>query len=86
MRTTVDIPASLMRAAKARAAERGESLKDLVNRAVAHEVGLPSAPKEKAGHVTLPLIGRGATPTVLVTNDDIEAALETEDRERYAGR
>ena len=41
MRTTVDMPPTLMRAAKARAAEHGESLKDLVNRAVAHELGLP---------------------------------------------
>jgi hypothetical protein len=38
-----------MRAAKARAAERGESLKDLVNRAMAHEVGLPATPKGKTG-------------------------------------
>lgn len=83
MRTTIDMPPALMRAAKARAAERGESLKDLVNKAVAHELGLPSAAKAKAGRVTLPLIGREATPEVLVTNDDIEAALEAEDIERY---
>jgi hypothetical protein len=84
MRTTIDMPPTLMRAAKARAAERGESLKDLVNRAVAHEVGLPSAPKVKTGRVTLPLIGRDAAPTVLVTNEDIEDAFGAEDIERYA--
>jgi hypothetical protein len=83
MRTTIDIPDALMRAAKARAAEHGESLKDLVNRALAHELGLPSAPKRKTGRVTLPLIARDATPAVLVTNDDIAAALEAEDIERY---
>ena len=83
MRTTIDMPASLMRAAKARAAERGESLKELVNRAIAHELGLPAAPQEKMGRVTLPLIGHGTAPTALVTNDDIEAALEAEDIERY---
>lgn len=83
MRTTIDMPTSLMRAAKARAAEHGESLKDLVNRAIAHEVGLPAAPQGKTGRVTLPLIGYGTAPTVLVTNDDIEAALEAEDIERY---
>jgi hypothetical protein len=86
MRTTIDMPPALMRAAKARAAEQGESLKDLVNRAVAHEVGLPSAPKGKTGHVTLPLIARGATPTVLVTSDDIEDAFGAEDVERYAAQ
>lgn len=83
MRTTIDMPTSLMRAAKARAAEHGESLKDLVTRAVAHELGLPSAPREKAGRVSLPIIGRDATPTVLVTNEDIQAAIDAEDVERY---
>lgn len=86
MRTTIDMPGPLIRAAKAKAAERGESLKDLVNRAVAHEVGLPNAARQKAGRVTLPLVGRGAVPAVSVTNDDIAAALESEDIERYGGR
>jgi hypothetical protein len=84
MRTTIDIPPALMRAAKARAAEQGESLKDLVNRAVAHEVGVPAVPKGKAGRVALPLIGRDATPTILVTNEDIEDAFGAEDAERFA--
>ena len=84
MRTTIDMPDALMRAAKARAADRGESLKDLVNRALAHELGLPSVPKRKTGRVTLPLIARDAAPEVHVTNDDIAAALEAEDIERYS--
>ena len=83
MRTTIDMPDTLMRAAKARAAEHGESLKDLVNRALAHELGLPSAAKQKTGRVTLPLVAREAAPAVLVTNDDIAGALEAEDIERY---
>jgi hypothetical protein len=82
MRTTIDMPPTLMRAAKAQAAERGESLKDLVSRAVAHELGLPSAAKAKAGRVTLPLIGEAA-PEILVTSEDIASALEEEDIERY---
>jgi hypothetical protein len=86
MRTTVDMPTALMRAAKARAAEDGESLKDLVNRAVAREVGLPATAKGKTGRVTLPLIARDATPTVLVTNDDIADAFDAEDVERHASR
>ena len=83
MRTTIDMPDALMRAAKARAAEHGESLKDLMNRALAHELGISSASKQKTGRVTLPLVARDATPAVLVTNDDIAAALEAEDIERY---
>jgi hypothetical protein len=84
MRTTIDMPSTLMRVAKARAAERGESLKDLVNRAVAHEIGLPSTPTRKTGRVTLPLIARDAAPTVLVTNEDIADALDAEDVDRHA--
>jgi hypothetical protein len=38
------------------------------------------------GRVTLPLIARDATPTVLVTNDDIEDAFGAEDVERYAAQ
>jgi hypothetical protein len=84
MRTTIDMPPTLMRAAKARAAEQGESLKDLVNRAIAHEVGLPATPKGKTGRVRLPLIARDATPAILVTNEDIEDAFDAEDVERFA--
>jgi len=86
MRTTIDLPPALMRAAKARAAEHGESLKDLVNRAVVHEVGLPATPTGKRGRVTLPLIARDATPTVLVSNEDIADTFDAEDIERYATR
>lgn len=83
MRTTIDVPDRLMRAAKARAAEHGESLKDLVNRALANELGLQSVPTRKTGRVSLPLIARDAAPSVPVTNDDIADALEAEDIERY---
>ena len=84
MRTTIDVPDALMRAAKGKAAEHGESLKDLVNRALVHELGLPSVPKRKTGRVTLPLVARDAAPAVHVTNDDIATALEAEDIERYS--
>jgi hypothetical protein len=84
MRTTIDMPDALMRAAEARAAEHGESLKDLVNRAIAHELGLPSGATRKTGRVALPLIARDAAPAVLVTNDDIAGALEAGDIERYS--
>jgi hypothetical protein len=79
MRTTIDMPPALMQAAKIRAAEHGETLKDLINRAVAHEVGVPATAKGKAGRVALPLIARDATPTVLITSEDIEDAFDAED-------
>jgi hypothetical protein len=80
------MPPTLMRAAKAQAAEHGESLKDLVNRAVAHELGVSATPKGKAGRVTLPLIARDATPAILVTSEDIADALDAEDIERHAAQ
>jgi hypothetical protein len=52
--------------------------------AVAHELGLPSVPKRKTGHVRLPLVARDAAPAVLATNDDIASALAAEDIERYS--
>jgi hypothetical protein len=82
MRTTIDIPPHLMQAAKVRAAERGESLKDLVTRAVAHEIGVPTRSR-KTGRVSLPLVGRGGEPMVTVSTADIEAAFDADDIERY---
>lgn len=84
MRTTVDLPDDLLRAAKSRAAARGESLKELFARAVAHELGF-RAGRRGIGRVVLPLVGRAGTPTVSVSNADIEEALAAEDAARYDG-
>ncbi|WP_129668324.1 hypothetical protein [Phytoactinopolyspora endophytica] len=82
MRTTVDLPDDLIRAAKARAAERGESLKELFTRVLSREVRTPASQRE-GGSVSLPLVGGAGGPSVDVTNADIEAALAAEDAERY---
>lgn len=84
MRTTVEMPSELMQAAKVRAAERGETLKDLVTRAVARELRVPER-RRRSGRVRLPLLGRGAEPSVTVTNADIEAAIAAEEQGRYTG-
>ncbi|HXM56348.1 MAG TPA: hypothetical protein VOB72_13225 [Candidatus Dormibacteraeota bacterium] len=84
MRTTVDLPDDLLRAAKARAAEHGESLKDLLARAVAREIRVQSG-RRRGGRVMLPLIG-GDGEAVEMTNADIEAALAAEEADRYGGR
>jgi len=86
MRTTIDLPPELMRAAKVKAAERGENLKDLFTRAVAREVDTRSRSRKATGRVRLPLVARDATPAVTVTSADIEAALEAEDAEKYGGQ
>lgn len=85
MRTTVDLPSGLLRAAKARAAERGESLKELFARAVVHELGL-SGGRHQDARVVLPLVGHDKGPRRKVTNPDIETALAVEDAEKYDGR
>ncbi|QSB14719.1 hypothetical protein JQS43_25235 [Natronosporangium hydrolyticum] len=84
MRTTIDLPAEVMQAAKIRAAELGVTLKELFSRAITHELGLPAA-RQGASRVTLPLVGVAATPAVHVTNADIEAALAADEAERYGG-
>ena len=82
MRTTIDLPSDLMHAAKVRAAQRGETLKDLFARAIAHEVRSPSRART-AGRLAFPLIGQDSDPRVEVTNADIEATFTDEDIERY---
>jgi hypothetical protein len=82
MRTTVDLPDELIRAAKARAAERGETLKELFTRLLAREVR-GNVREPERGQVSLPLVGDVDGPSVLVTNPDIEAALAADDADRY---
>lgn len=79
MRTTVELPPELMRAAKARSAERGESLKSLLTRAVAAELQLQATPRGQATRVRLPLFGETPGPRVKLTNADLARALADDD-------
>lgn len=81
MRTTVDLPDELMRAAKARAATRGESLKDLVTRAVATEIGRPRHDRR----VSFPLI-KSDGPTVTQAKIEAADALAQEQDDRHRAR
>lgn len=83
MRTTVDLPDELMRAAKAHAARRGESLKELFTRLVAAEVRTRTR-QPSGARVPLPLVGDPGGEPVEITNEDIEAALAEDDVEKYA--
>ena len=79
MRTTVELPPALLRAAKARSAEQGESLKALLTRAVAAELdSTPLASRHRA-RVRLPLLGSSTGPPVSLTNDDIARVLAAAD-------
>lgn len=81
MRTTIDVPDELLRAAKKKAADQGEKLKDVFIRGLEHEVGIEPAPKSY--RVKLPLIDSGEPATVNLTNDDIAEIFAAEDVERF---
>lgn len=77
MRTTVELDPALMRAAKARSAELGESLKSLLSRAVSAELDA-DAPRS-GRRVTLPLFGQRGKVLRNPSNADLEAALADAD-------
>ncbi len=87
MRTTVDLSPDLFRRAKATAARRGESLKSLVTRAIAAEVGpvagTNDAPRRR---VELPLFGDTTAAPVHVSGRDLARALADADAARAPRR
>jgi len=84
MRTTVELPADLLRAAKARSAESGESLKSLLTRAVAAELQVASIRGGRKARVQLPLFGAAGGPKVRVSNQNLERILADADAARAA--
>ena len=68
-----------MRAAKARSAESGESLKSLLTRAVAAELETHTVRRGQKTRVTLPLFGAPAGPRARPSNADLERALADAD-------
>lgn len=81
MRTTVDLPDELLRALKVRAAQRGESLKEALTRAITREIAETTRPRAR---VALPLVAVGSEPSVEVSSADLAAAVAADD-ERYTG-
>lgn len=79
MRTTVILPPDVMRAAKARSAERGESLKALLTRAVETELGQAPSREPAGARVSLPLFGSAGSSPVHVSNADLARALAAAD-------
>lgn len=84
MRTTIDFPQELFRKAKARAASRGESLKALITRAVAAEIGQELRATD-GRRVALPLFGNPKGRRVDVRAADLAQALADDDV-AHAGR
>ena len=79
MRTTVELPSELMRRAKARAAAKGESLKTLLTRAVAAEIGASHHETGTRARVRVPLFGDPKGPRVRISNADIARAIAEDD-------
>lgn len=79
MRTTVELPPDLMRRAKAKAAARGESLKTLLTRAVAAEIGTGHHASGVKRRARVPIFGDSNGPRVKVSNTDIACALAHDD-------
>jgi hypothetical protein len=84
MRTTVELPPDLLRRAKVRAAERGESLEALLTRAVAAELGREDAATHRR-RVALPLVGDPNAPPVQLTNADLARAMAADEPEAALG-
>ncbi len=80
MRTTIDIPDSLFRQMKARAALRGETLKEAVLRAVRADLMADESLEKKAARVALPIVKSQET-TYDVSPDALAELLDSEDRE-----
>ena len=70
MRTTVELPSDLLRAAKSQAAERGEALKTLFTRAVTRELGR-SANAVRELPAVWPLIRSRRKGRTRLTSDDL---------------
>ena len=83
MRTTVELPRELLRAAKAKSAERGESLKALLTRAVEAEIGSRSSGSSPRTRVTFPMFGDPNGPKSMLSIENMNSILDDEDVERY---
>jgi hypothetical protein len=86
MRTTVELPPGLLRQAKALAAQRGETLKALLTRAVAAELGQAHDRRDVRARVDLPLLGTPGAPPVHLRAADLERALADIDALRVGRR
>jgi hypothetical protein len=69
MRTTVDIPDSLYRQLKSKAAGEGRSVKELILRSV--EIELQGSSRRRHRYVSLPLIPSGSPGSVSLDNAKI---------------
>lgn len=78
MRTTIDVSDSLYKKMKVSAAMHGLSIKEFITRAVERELEVSSTDFQNR-RVRLPLVPSEKPGSLVLTYDDIAAALEEED-------
>jgi hypothetical protein len=83
MRTTVDLPPGLLKAARLWVADHGITLKELFSRALAHEIGTPPVFKAEGNRVKLPLVRSCSGKKRNVSSADIEAIFAAEEEEKF---
>lgn len=75
MRTTIDIPDELLRAAKARAALEGRSLKDLLIEGLLQTMKQPAPKRRKLRKADFPII-KSARTGRKITDEMVQEAVE----------
>jgi hypothetical protein len=82
MRTTLELPDTLLKRAKIEAVERGISLKELVGTALERELREP-APRPARQRLRFPLIPSKRPGSLRLTNADIARLEDEEDSRRH---
>jgi plasmid stability protein len=90
MRTTLDLPDSLLRELKTRAAQNGQSLKSLLNELIQRAMRMPATPDlAQQAASALPVLkrlqnpqGEAAKPTPAQSNEQLEDQALQEDIEK----
>lgn len=85
MKTTLEIPDELFRAAKARAAMEGRRLKDIVAEGLREALRRPAATNDPPGYVTFPIVkARRGGKKCVITDERIKTIDLEADLERHA--
>jgi hypothetical protein len=81
MRTTLELPDDLLRRAKIAAIERGTTLRELIGKALAQELGVKDSAKPK--RATFPIFASKTPGTLDLTAADLAGMDAEEDRRQH---
>jgi|HubBroStandDraft_3_1064219.scaffolds.fasta_scaffold32832_2 hypothetical protein len=82
MRTTLELPDELLKRAKIAAVERGETLRELIGRALAKELAAGPPPEPARRRLRFPLFSSQQPGSLELTNADLARAEAEEDLRR----